>query len=374
MRKFLKIFLISVASLFVVLFAVSSISTRAPKPSKTIPNATIQPQSVVTETSTNDPARLVMSAAKAATPAVVGISTTKADGDSVFDGNTKKIGMGSGVIVTSDGYILTNNHVAGDKNNSVSVSMADGRTIAGTTVWTDPIIDLAVVKVNLTGLPTIPLGDSNTLQVGETAIAIGNPLGFQLQRTVTSGIISALNRTIKIDTAQGPNYMEDLIQTDAGINPGNSGGPLINSKGQVVGINTIKVESAEAIGFAIPINAAAPVIKQFSQSGKFTTTYMGVFAYDKDVLGHFVANNRPDSGIYVATVDETSPAYKCGLKKGCIITKLDDTIVNTMLDLRAYIHSKKPGDTIKVTHVSDGKTETVDVVLGEKNGDGLLTR
>lgn len=313
--------------------------------------------------------------ARSAIPGVVGISVLKVDSGSIFDKNTTQTwGVGSGVIVSPDGYILTNNHVAGGTNKRIVVSLHDGRSLDGTTTWADPVIDLAVVKINATGLPTIPFGDSNTLQVGDPAIAIGNPLGLQLQRTVTSGIISALNRTIKIDTDQGSNYMEDLIQTDASINPGNSGGPLLNANGQVIGINTVKVTSAEGLGFAVPINVASPVVNKFVQTGTFKEPYMGVFAYDKEIIPYMDNTIKLDAGIYVSNVDNAGPAYKAGLRQGCVITQVDGNNITTMAQLRSYIYSKNPGDTINVTHLSNGKTMTVPITLAQKNKDGLITR
>jgi serine protease Do len=330
------------------------------------PNETAQgntPQSTV-----------IQNVAKSAMPGVVGISVLKVASTSIFDGDTENWGVGSGVIVSTDGYILTNHHVAGGKNKRIIVSLDDGRNIDGTTVWADPILDLAVVKVAATGLNAIPLGDANSLTVGETAIAIGNPLGLQFQRTVTSGIISALNRTIKIDTEAGANYMEDLIQTDASINPGNSGGPLLNSQGQVVGINTVKVTSAEGIGFAVPINVAVPIINQFVKNGSFVEPYLGIFAYDKEVVPYLDNTINLDSGIYVSNVDENGPAYNAGLRLGSIITQVDGKQINTMMQLRTYIYSKKPGDTITITHRQGDVTKDVAIVLVAKQKDGLITR
>lgn len=315
--------------------------------------------------------------ARTATPAVVGISVLKVDSSSIFDGNAaEKWGVGSGVIVSSDGYILTNHHVAGGKSRRIIVSLSDGTNVDGVTVWSEPVLDLAVVKVNLTGLISIPLGDSDNLKVGEPAIAIGNPLGLQFQRTVTSGIISALNRTIKIETEQGPNYMEDLIQTDASINPGNSGGPLLNSKGEVIGINTIKVVSAEAIGFAVPVNVAKPVIESLVENGEFQEPYMGIFAYDKEVIPYIDGNVKIDNGVYVANIDESGPAYEAGIRVGCIIKQIDGKDVNTMMQLRCCMYCKKPGDTIYVTHLERGsnKTVTVPIKLSVKKDDSLITR
>jgi len=216
----------------------------------------------------------ITSAAGKVIPTVVGILTTR-----VVQGRRTQ-SIGSGVIVDSTGYILTNNHVAGKDAEEIIVSLYDGREVDGTVVWTDPVLDLAVVKINADNLPVAVLGDSKNLKVGEQAIAIGNPLGLTFQRTVTAGIISALNRTIEIEEGV---FMEDLIQTDASINPGNSGGPLINIRGEVIGINTIKVKTAEAMGFAVPINIVRPVVGRLRIDGKFTTPDMGLQAIDKEL-------------------------------------------------------------------------------------------
>lgn len=317
------------------------------------------------------------SVAKSASPGVVGITVERPSTDKLFNRTgPAEVGVGSGVIVSNNGYILTNNHVAGGKSNRIVVSFADGRNEDGTTVWADPVIDLAVVKVNLNGLPALTLGDAGKLQVGEPAIAIGNPLGLEFERSVTSGIISALNRTIKIETEQGTNFMEDLIQTDASINPGNSGGPLLNSAGEVVGINTIKVSSAEAMGFAIPINIAKPIVEKFANTGTFTEAYMGVFAYDKSVRNYFDGTSSLNSGVYVAHIDKNGPAYKAGLRTGCIISKVDSLDISNMMQLRSYLYSKSPGDTINVTHLMHETNQwvTVPVKLAAKERDGLVTR
>jgi len=379
LRIFLTALFTSLGVGLILFFFTSGYITRsvpAPEAPQAQDRADIpKPQQIAAEVAT--PKTTAAAVAKSASPGVVGISVLKVDGKSVFDKNvSEKWGVGSGVIVSQDGYILTNNHVAGGKNKRIIVSLADGRNVDGVTMWSDPVLDLAVVKVNLSGLPTIPMGNANALQVGEPAIAIGNPLGLQFQRTVTSGIISALNRTIKIETEEGYNYMEDLIQTDASINPGNSGGPLLNANGQVVGINTIKVASAEAIGFAIPINVAVPIIKKYVDGGEFIETYLGVFAYDKSVIPYLDSNIKIDNGIYVANVDENGPAYKSGIKVGCIIKQVDGIDINTMLQLREYIYSKNPGDVINVTHRDEesNKFMTVPIRLAAKEKDGLLTR
>lgn len=378
-RKSFKIAVILLtASVGIFLFALFALNYNAGNqkvetPSPQISDQIPQPQQIATEITASE--NNIAAVVKSAIPAVVGVSVLKVDESSIFDRNaTEKWGMGSGVIVTENGYILTNHHVAGGESKRIIVSLADGRNVDGVTVWSDSVLDLAVVKVNATGLATVPIGDSTKLQVGETAIAIGNPLGLQFQRTVTSGIISALNRTIKIETDEGTNFMEDLIQTDASINPGNSGGPLLNSKGELIGINTVKVTSAEGIGFAIPVNIAVPIIKHYIEDGEFQEPYLGVFAYDKEVLPYLDGSFNLDKGVYVAKVDESGPAYKKGIKVGCIITQVDGQDIYTMMQLRTIIYSKKPGDTINVTHVSNNKTKVVQITLGSKNRDGLLTR
>lgn len=328
----------------------------------------------VTNQSSASSGNTVQNVVKTAMPGVVGVSVLKVDSRSIFDGNTESWGVGSGVIVSPNGYILTNHHVAGGKSKRIIVSLEDGRNVDGTTVWADPILDLAVIKVSAAGLKAIPLGDANQLTVGEPAIAIGNPLGLQFQRTVTSGIISALNRTIKIETEAGANYMEDLIQTDASINPGNSGGPLLNSEGQVVGINTVKVTSAEGIGFAVPINIAIPIVNSFIERGDFVEPYLGIFAYDKDVVHYFDNTINIDSGVYVSNIDEDGPAYKSGLRVGCIMTDIDGKEINTMMQLRTYIYSKKPGDTVTITCREGDTIKNVSIVLSQKEKDGLVTR
>ena len=195
------------------------------------------------------------------TSAVVGIAVEKRYGNKW----TQKLGnnwsVGSGFIVDSSGYIVTNHHVVGSADPEVYVTLYGGDTVKGETVWSNSELDLAIVKIQVSGLPYMKLADSKNITIGETVYAIGNPLGFEFQRTVTSGIVSGKNRSINLNGT----YMEDLIQTDASINSGNSGGPLINKNGEVIGINTIKVESAEGIGFAIPANQIKPIIEKIKE-------------------------------------------------------------------------------------------------------------
>ena len=201
------------------------------------------------------------------------ISKLKNVGSSIFGTSSEEeLGLGTGVVVSEDGYILSNEHVTGGKYSKCYITLENGNTYDGTVMWSDSDIDLSITKINAKNLQTITLGDPENTRVGETVYAIGNPIGYEFRRTVTSGIISAKNRTIKIEESEQASYMTDLIQTDATINPGNSGGPLITANGEMIGINTVKISSAEGIGFAIPIDIVKPIIESFKNTGTFEET------------------------------------------------------------------------------------------------------
>ena len=298
---------------------------------------------------------------------VVGISKVKNSGNSIFSSeNITNLGLGTGLIVGKDGYILTNAHVSGERYSKCYVTLVDGKTYDGTVVWSNTDIDMSIVKINQKHLPVATLGDSDAIQVGETVYAIGNPIGFEFQRSVTSGIVSAINRTIKFEENEQETYMEDLIQTDATINPGNSGGPLINIDGQVIGINGVKITSAEGISFAIPINTVKSVIASFNTSGKFEEASLGIFAFDKNVLGYIDQNLRFNEGIYVARVNTNSAAESAGIKEGDILLSIDDHKLERMCDLRCYIYTKKPGDTVVLRVQRNYREIEVEAVLKKK--------
>ena len=186
---------------------------------------------------------------------VVGISRIKSHTNSIFSNSSiSDLGLGSGVIVSSNGYILSNCHVTGEKLSTCYITLENGFTYEGTVLWSDEDLDLSITKIDATNLTYASLGDSSTIKSGETVYAIGNPIGYEFRRTITSGIISAINRTIRIEENNTVTYMTDLLQTDASINPGNSGGPLVLPNGKIIGINSVKITSAEGIGFAVPIN------------------------------------------------------------------------------------------------------------------------
>ena len=299
---------------------------------------------------------------------VVGISKIKNTGNSIFLNNsTESLGLGTGMIVSENGYILTNWHVAGDKYSKCYVTLESGKVDNGSVVWADKDLDLAIVKINGTGLNPITLGDSDNIKIGQKAYAIGNPIGVEFQRTVTSGIISGINRTIKIDEENTSTYMEDLIQTDATINPGNSGGPLINSNGEVIGINTVKITEAEGIGFAVPINIVKPIIESFKNNGEFNEAYLGIFAYDKNVIPYLDSSIDFNSGIYVAQISIDGPSYNSGLRTGDIITKIDEISINKMSELRTYIYTKNVGDQVNLTILRNNRERVITIKLGRKS-------
>lgn len=300
---------------------------------------------------------------------VVGISKVKEIGDTIFlPDAVSTLGLGTGVIVSENGYILTNEHVSGKKYSTCYITLSTGKNYKGSVVWSNTDIDMAIVKINEKKLNYATLGDSDCINVGENVYAIGNPIGFEFQRTVTSGIISALNRTIKLEENNEEIYMEDLIQTDATINPGNSGGPLINIKGEIVGINTIKITSAEGIGFAVPINSVKSVIEGYTQKGEFAEARLGIYAYDKNVIPYMQVNtnNKLEQGIYVTKVIPNTSAEKYGIKEKDIILSIDKQALNRMCELRCYIYTKKPKDEIELEVFRNGKVIKIKTILDKK--------
>lgn len=298
---------------------------------------------------------------------VVGIAKIENVGESIFSENAiEKLGLGTGIIVSSNGYIVTNLHVSGDKYSNCYVTLENGNSYKANVVWADSTLDLSIVKINLEGLKSIKLGDSSKVKTGQTVYAIGNPIGYEFQRTVTSGIISAESRTIKFKENNNDVLMTDLIQTDADINPGNSGGPLINVKGEVIGINSLKIDSAEGIGFAVPINIIKPIIKKFDETGKFEEPTIGISGYDKNVIPYLDKDISITSGVYVENTVKGSTAEQKGILKGDIILKIDDKEINTMNELKEYIYSKNPGDEVTLLVKRNGINKNIKIILGKK--------
>ena len=301
------------------------------------------------------------------TKSIVGISKLKNAGKSILStSNEAELGLGTGIIISENGYILSNAHVTGEKYSKSYITLENGQTYEGKVMWSDESLDLSITKIEAKNLSYAKLGDSSKIRVGETVYAIGNPIGFEFRRTVTSGIISAKNRSIKIEEENKQTYMSDLIQTDATINPGNSGGPLITPNGEVIGINTVKISTAEGIGFAIPINVVKTIIESYRQTGTYEQATIGIYAYDKDVIPYLDTNVKFEKGIYVAQITPKGAADGSELEEKDIIVSIDDKELNTMNDLREYIYTKKPGDQVTLKIIRKKITKNINITLGKK--------
>jgi S1-C subfamily serine protease len=303
---------------------------------------------VAAQATVRDPSEsAVIQVARQATPSVVSVSVRGSSG--------------SGVIVRQDGIVVTNAHVVRNATE-VDVGLADGRRVRGRVLGSDPSVDVAVVRVEAASLPAAPLADSDELEVGQTAIAIGNPIG--LERTVTTGIVSAVNRSPRGFELGG------LIQTDAAINPGNSGGPLVDSQGRVIGINTVIVQGTTGLGFAVPINLARDIAEQLLTTGRIRRTVLGIVPDDliPELAQQYGLPVR--EGIIVRQVEPGSPADRAGLEVADIITRIDNQAVTTSGDLRRILRSHRPGDSVRLTVVrapvrGRASTLTLTAQLGE---------
>src|SRR5580765_7894095 len=274
-------------------------------------------------------------------------------------------GLGSGAIISPDGYIVTNNHVI-DGATDINVTMSDRRILPAKLVGADPLTDLAVLKVNATGLPSVPWGDSTQLHPGQTVLAFGNPFGYRF--TVTRGIVSALNRPNP--SATDRRKPGQFIQTDAAINPGNSGGPLVNARGEVVGINTFLISSSgtfSGMGFAIPTQIVRPTVDNLIKFGKVSHGYMGLGITDVTPENAKFFDSKDNLGAIVTQVEANSPAAKAGLKVGDMVRAIDGKEVSDASQLQVTVGQTRPGTTIKLSVVRDGKAMELPVTL-EKMG------
>ena len=317
-----------------------------------------------------------MAVANKVLPSVVGITVTYSVNSPYYSyygmsGGTSTA-TGSGVIITNDGYILTNNHVVASSSSSSYYQVSKATKITVTLyndeteyeakiIGTDEQTDLAVLKIEKDGLTAAELGDSSSIKVGEFAMAIGNPLN--MPSTVTTGIISATNRTITSD-----NVKYKVIQTDAAINSGNSGGALINGEGKVIGINTLKLSGSgiEGIGFAIPINDTVSIYKDLIENGKVSRPYIGISGRDVDE-NTAKRNNLKQAGVYVVNVEEFSAAEKAGIQKGDLIVEFDGTKITTMDELNDQKNKHSIGDEVKIKVYRNDEEKELSITLGESN-------
>ena len=347
-------------------------------------NATAQKQEVVL----NNQGQLISNIAQTVGTSVVSVNTTgTVTTDNAFGvgQSNQEDGAGTGIVLTSDGLIITNRHVVPDGTTSVSVTLSDGTqynnvSIIGRTSPNDSL-DIAFLKINdLNGRKLTPatLGDSSKMQVGDSVIAIGNALG-QFQNTVTSGILSGYGRSVQASDSDGSSTenLEDLFQTDAAINEGNSGGPLVNIDGQVIGINTATAEDGENIGFAIPINDVSGLIKSVEQTGKLEQPYLGVYyvPITNDIAQQY--NLSVTRGAYIPTADQLGsapiisggPADQAGLQPGDIITALDGTTIDQNNSLSSLVNQHSVGEKVTLTVNRGGKTLSIMVTLGSAPTD-----
>lgn len=320
---------------------------------------------------TTDDEEIVAAVAAKVSPSVVSILTSSRAMSSYY-GTVESSGAGTGIIVSQDGYVMTNSHVI-ESASSISVVAADGTTYDKVDViGSDPLNDVAFLKIaDVSGLTPAELGDSSTTRIGQRVVAIGNALG-QYQNTVTSGIISGTGRPVTASSGSGQSTetLTDLLQTDAAINSGNSGGPLVNSAGQVIGINTAVAADADNIGFAIPINSTKGVLDGVLENGKIARAYLGVryLSITPDLAKEY--NLSVSQGAYVYTSDSTSsvvsggPAAKAGIKNGDIITKVNDMTVGDQGGVSNLIGEYRPGDTVQLTILRGSDTITTKVTLG----------
>lgn len=285
----------------------------------------------------------------------------------------KQIGLGSGVIIDAQGYILTNEHVI-ENADKITVTLPDGREFKGEIKGKDPRSDLAIIKINARNLPVANLGDSDSLRIGQWVVAIGNPFGFAMQNpepTVTAGVISALHRSLGRSVGRQRDY-NDLIQTDAAINPGNSGGPLVNLKGEIVGINVAIFSTTggyQGIGFAIPINNAKRIIARLIEGKEILYGWLGVTVQDlnEDLAKHFGLTDK--NGALVAGVLKESPAQKGGIKEGDVIKQFDNKAVNNVRELLSIVGKTEVGRKVKVIVIRERKELALEVEIGKRPQD-----
>ena len=346
-------------SLIVIVIFTMSLFACSPD---TIPGTTnTPPNSTSTPTTVEQPVLpTVIEVVAKVKPSVVAINVEVTTYD-IFNRPTTGEGAGSGWIISEDGYIVTNNHVVGDVEK-VTVILEDGSSYIAEQVKTDPLTDLAIVKINANKLPAAKVGDSSKLEVGEWVVAIGNALGEGTSATV--GVVSALDVSISASPGQ---TLHGLIQTDAAINPGNSGGPLVNMAGEVIGIDSIKVAQVgvEGMGYAISINQAVPIINELMKTGYIVRPWIGIGVYTVDSSMASMYNLAVDKGVLITEVASGSPAAKAGLKAGDIITKVEEKEIASVDELLTLVNTYKVGQTVKITFWRDSDQKTASVTLAE---------
>ncbi len=310
-------------------------------------------------------------AARLVTPAVVNIKTVQSTGSFNFlRGGSVGTASGSGVILSTDGFIVTNNHVIKD-SDEIRVTLSDKREYEAKLIGTDPSTDLALLKVEGTELPALTFGNSDSLQIGEWVLAVGNP--FNLSSTVTAGIVSAKGRSI--DILEGQDRIESFIQTDAAVNPGNSGGALVNARGELIGINTAIITRSgryEGYSFAVPANLASKVVKDLRDYGMVQRGLMGVYIEEVDSRRARELGLEEVAGIYITRVTRGGGADDAGLKKGDVIVSINGVDTKTLPEMQEQVGRYRPGNAIVVEYIRRGETEKTSIVLRNKSNTTAL--
>jgi 2-alkenal reductase len=307
----------------------------------------------------------VIDVVQKASPAVVSVIARQVSFSPLTGPAASDSSIGTGFIVRADGLVITNKHVVSSNSARYRVVLKDGTDYPVQKINRDPFLDLAILKIDTGGktLPTLELGDSSQVKVGQTAIAIGNALG-RFTNTVTVGVISGIGRGVTASGGFGRSeFLDDVLQTDAALNPGNSGGPLLDLSGEVIGINVATTQGAENIGFSIPVNAAKSVLKNFEQAGRIVRPFLGVeyviITEDISVL------RKLPQGAFIQRVVKDSPAEKAGLKAGDIIVKVDDQAINEKSTLSNAIRARQVGDSLKLAVDRNGEQVNLTATLGE---------
>jgi len=305
--------------------------------------------------------RAVMGAAESVSPAVVNIEVAQTSGGQAGNSQNVPSGSGSGFIIAPDGYIITNSHVV-HRASRISVTLSDGRKSAAELIGDDPDTDLAVIRIGGSNLTAVALGDSQAIHVGQIAIAIGNPYGFQC--TVTAGVVIALGRSLRTGSGR---LVDNVIQTDAALNPGNSGGPLVNSRAEVIGVNTAINLPAQGICFAIAINSAKLVAGHLIKDGKISRSYLGIAGHNVELPRRFVRFYRlpAETAVRVASVEADSPAALGAIKEGDLLIRLGETPIAGIDDLQRQLTMNLVGVRTPVTVIRGTERMTVEIVLRE---------
>lgn len=306
------------------------------------PNVNMQVREI--NSASNDVSQMLSEARSA----VVGIAADLNDGYAI----------GTGVAISEGGYILTNFHVV-EGCNKITLYYADKTTGSAQVLWGNPSMDMAILKSSRE-IPYLSTRNLDDILVGDEVYAIGTPLTLQFKHTVTKGIVSAMDRVLESESSYGTSFLQSLIQHDASINPGNSGGPLIDSQGQVVGINTLKATEGEGIGFAIPIELGKIIVDKIKANNNYSSPYLGIFGFDSS-LAEVYGQQLNTQGVYVVSVKDS--AKESGLRKGDVIIAVDDQKIQNMLDFRIELYKHDVGDTIKLTYFRDNSEGQVEIKL-----------